>query len=184
MNAQLGELAIFLLSMAAILITANQFKTPLAIKRITWLFLGAGSIYLLGSIFHPISPWTSRLFLYDATRSVFWIWLVALAGGQALFNRELSNTGLDRVMGAGAGQPGGGSGQQQLGVRLGTAPGGSAGADLAAILEMGYCILTKRPGAGHLHQARFISFPGQPGPIQYRYPAGGLANPAYPGVTA
>jgi hypothetical protein len=87
--AQLGGLAVFLLTMGAILLTGNQVITTIQLKRIAWVFLGTGSIYILGKMIPSIAHWTSNFFLNGSTGSLFWIWLVALAGGQVLFNKDL-----------------------------------------------------------------------------------------------
>ncbi len=90
LRAQLGGLAVFLLTVGAILLTANQITTTIQLNRIAWVFLGTGSMYILGRMIPAISPWTSGLFRIGSTGSLFWIWIVALAGGQVLFNKDLS----------------------------------------------------------------------------------------------
>ncbi len=88
-GAQLGGLAMFLLSGGVLLAVAHQLRTVQELKKITYLFLAAGSVvpFLMLSpkldvIAGPtISPFTIG--------SVFWTWLVGMGAAQAWFNRTL-----------------------------------------------------------------------------------------------
>ncbi|MCB0108173.1 MAG: hypothetical protein KDE53_19760, partial [Caldilineaceae bacterium] len=88
LDAQLGGLAIFVLSAGAFFLVACQLRELIWLQRLTWTFLALGAIFIIGWITPGLGWYTSRLFQRHATaNSVFWIWLVALASGQALFNR-------------------------------------------------------------------------------------------------
>jgi len=89
MPAQLGGLAVFLLSAAAFLLAGNQITDLRWLERLTWLFIVLGGLYVAGRLLPPLGAVVFRFYQYGATGSLFWVWLVALAGGQALFNRSL-----------------------------------------------------------------------------------------------
>ena len=88
LSAQLGGLAVFVFSVAVFLLVANQVQDLRWLKILLWLFLALGSIYIIGRIVPGLGR-LSGLFPTGATGSVFWIWLVALAAGQALFNDDI-----------------------------------------------------------------------------------------------
>lgn len=89
LGAQLGGLSIFVLSAGAFLLTAHYVRNSHQLERITWLFLILGSVYMVGRLFPPAS-FLVRLFPGSATGSMFWTWLLALALGQVVLNRNLS----------------------------------------------------------------------------------------------
>jgi hypothetical protein len=88
MGAQLGGLAIIVLSASTFLLAANQVRDLVWLKRITWAFLAVGALAIL---IRSVLPWfglpTQQLFPPAGT--VFYIWLVAMAFSQAAFNRDL-----------------------------------------------------------------------------------------------
>ncbi len=90
LQAQLGGLAVFLLSAALFLVVGNLIREVIWLKRLVWLFLAIGAAYMVGRLFPPVGGLTSRLMVSGATGSLFWLWIVALAGGQVLFNRTLA----------------------------------------------------------------------------------------------
>ncbi len=90
MSAQLGGLAVFWLSVVAFLLAAHQIQDMLWLQRLVWLFLALGALYVVGGLLPASRPTIDALFPHGATGSVFWIWLVSLAFGQAVFNRQLS----------------------------------------------------------------------------------------------
>jgi len=87
--AQLGGLAVYLLSAGAFLLVAHQVRDLRWLERLTWVFLGFGALYIAGRLLPGLGQFVVRRFQHGATGSVFWIWLVALAFSQALFNRRL-----------------------------------------------------------------------------------------------
>jgi len=89
LRAQVGGLAIFLLSAGAFLLMAHQVRDLRWLQRLTWLFLALGGLYIAGRLMPELGRFTSRLFQYGADSGLFWTWLVALASSQALFNRRL-----------------------------------------------------------------------------------------------
>lgn len=90
LDAQLGALAIFVLAAGAFLLVAHQVHDPRWLQALTWLFLALGALFVAGWLVPAIGQFTSRLFQLGATaNALFWVWLVALAFSQALFNRKL-----------------------------------------------------------------------------------------------
>lgn len=89
LRAQIGGLAVFLLSAGAFLLAAHQVRDLRWLKRLTWLFLALGGLYIAGRLLPGLGQVSGRLFQPGATGSLFWTWLVALACGQAVFNRRL-----------------------------------------------------------------------------------------------
>jgi hypothetical protein len=70
----------------------NLIKDTRWLRWCTWLFLACGCLIVLGRCIPPVGSLTVKLegtsHIGDDTGSLFWVWLVALAGGQAL-NRDL-----------------------------------------------------------------------------------------------
>jgi O-antigen ligase len=90
LTAQLAGLGLFVISMAAFVLIANQIKDILWLKRLTWVFLALGGFYLFSRLL-PQGGWTPRVFFqYGSDASMFWIWVVVLSASQALFNRTLA----------------------------------------------------------------------------------------------
>ena len=87
--AQLGGLAVYLLSAGAFLLVAHQVRGIRWLQRLTWLFLALGGLFIAGRLVPGLGRFTGRLFQRGATGSLFWVWLVALAFSQAAFNRDL-----------------------------------------------------------------------------------------------
>ncbi len=88
MGAQLGGLAIFILSAGAFLLVAHQVRDPRWLKWMTWLFLALGGLYVIGHLVPGMGHFT-RPYSAGTTGSLFWTWLVALALSQAIFNSRL-----------------------------------------------------------------------------------------------
>jgi hypothetical protein len=88
LGAQLGGLAIIVLSAATFLLAANQIPDLKWLRAITWIFLAVATVstilrLVLGGL--GISTFS----FLPVTGSVFYIWSVALAFSQAAFNHEL-----------------------------------------------------------------------------------------------
>ncbi len=88
LGAQLGGLAILILSAAIFLLVANQVQDLRWLSRITWAFLALGAMSVLGRSLLPALGLSTRN-LFQQVGPVFYIWLVAMAFSQAVFNREL-----------------------------------------------------------------------------------------------
>ena len=87
--AQLGGLAVYLLSAGVFLLVAHQVRSLRWLERLTWLFLAIGSLFVVLQLVPGLRRLAARLFEPGATGSMFRTWLVALAFGQAAFNRGL-----------------------------------------------------------------------------------------------
>ena len=89
LDAQIGGLFIFFLSIGAFLIAAHQIDLRW-LQVITFLFIGLGAVFILGWLVPSIGSITNGYFQRaPVSNSMFWTWLVALAFGQAVFNRKL-----------------------------------------------------------------------------------------------
>ena len=88
LDAQVGGFATYLLSFSALMLTAYHIKTLRMLEQITWFFIVLGSIYTLGVALPLVRVPVQAVF--GTSSSVFWIWLVAIALAQALFNRDLN----------------------------------------------------------------------------------------------
>ena len=88
LGAQLGGLSIIVLSAGTFLLVANQTQDLDWLSKITWGFLALGAVSI---IFRSMLP-AVGIFTQDLLRpagTVFYIWLVALAFSQAVFNKDL-----------------------------------------------------------------------------------------------
>lgn len=89
LGAQAAGLSMFILSAMVYFLVAQQIQDVRWLKWIVWLFVAIGSIYTLGEFVPPVAQLTDRFFSGYALGAMFWNWLVALALGQAMFNRKL-----------------------------------------------------------------------------------------------
>ncbi len=89
LRAQLGGLAVYLLSVGAFLLVAHQVRDERWLQALTWLFLALGGLFIAGRLVPGLGRFTGALFQRGANGSLFWVWLVALAFSQAAFNRQL-----------------------------------------------------------------------------------------------
>jgi O-antigen ligase len=87
--AQIAGLSLFILSAGAFLWVSQSIQDLKWLRWLVWLYLGAGAIFILGN-FLPIG-FVSNLIEPSATGSLFWVWMVALAGSQALINKKLNS---------------------------------------------------------------------------------------------
>jgi hypothetical protein len=87
---QLGGWSVFAFSAAAFLLVANQVTDERWLKILTALFLVIGGLYMLGRVNPVLDRLSTMMNDLGSDGSMFWIWLVALASGQLLFNRKLN----------------------------------------------------------------------------------------------
>lgn len=92
-QTQMAAWAVFVFSVGVVLLVANQITDQRWLKIFTWSFLAIAGLYMLGRIrippFGELSTMINRL---GADGSMFWVWIVALATGQLLFNQQLTRT--------------------------------------------------------------------------------------------
>ena len=98
LGAQLGGLAIIVLSAGTFLLVANQVRDLRWLSRITWAFLTIGALSVIVRSVLPALGFPTRDF-FQPVGPVFYIWLVSLAFSQALFNGDLQR-GWRLVLGA------------------------------------------------------------------------------------
>ncbi len=87
--SQLGGLSVFLLSAAAFLLAAHLLDERW-LARLVWVFLAIGTLYIVSRLLPSPFNVAAQLFVRGTTGSVFWIWLVALSAGLALFHQSLT----------------------------------------------------------------------------------------------
>lgn len=92
MRAQLGGLALFLLSGGVFLFAGHHIRSLAELRRLTWLFIGTGALAVVTSIVNVFEFLVGPVAVTDAASigSGFWIWIVAISLSQGLCNRELS----------------------------------------------------------------------------------------------
>jgi O-antigen ligase len=88
LGAQLGGLSIIVLSAGTFLLAANQIHDLRWLSWMTWAFLAIGAlIVLVRSVLPELGLFMRDLF--QPVGTVFFIWLVAMAFSQAIFNRDM-----------------------------------------------------------------------------------------------
>lgn len=87
-GAQLGGLSIIVLSAAIFLLVANQIDDLRWLSWITWAFLAVGVLSIVVRSLLPELGLSTRNLLPQAG-TVFYIWMVAIAFSQAVFNQNL-----------------------------------------------------------------------------------------------
>lgn len=90
LTAQIGGTMVFVLSFGVAIFVGNQLKNSQWLRWLVWLFIGYGTLHLLGWISPTLGRYTGRLFADGSTGSMFWTWLPTLAFSQAVFNKRLS----------------------------------------------------------------------------------------------
>ncbi|MCP4421392.1 MAG: O-antigen ligase family protein [Chloroflexi bacterium] len=89
LDAQLGGIAIFILSFCAFLLVAHQIQDIHWLRKITYLFLSIAGLYIIGRFLEPIRRFNMQFFHPGTIGSLFWVWVVAISASQALINRQL-----------------------------------------------------------------------------------------------
>jgi hypothetical protein len=88
LGAQLGGLAIVVLSAITFLLVANQVRDLGWLSWITWAFLAIGALSILVRSILPALGLPTRA-MFPQVGTVFYIWVVAMAFSQAVLNTEL-----------------------------------------------------------------------------------------------
>jgi O-antigen ligase len=86
---QFAQWAIFAFSACTFWLTSALAQQEIWLKRMTAVFLLIGGVLVLLRIWPPAYPLFLQISSGAAARAPFWLLLVALAGGQVLFNRRL-----------------------------------------------------------------------------------------------
>jgi hypothetical protein len=88
LGAQLGGLSIIVLSVGAFSLVANQIKDLRWLSRLTWAFLVIGGLTVLSRSVLPVLGLPTQN-LFQSVGTVFYIWLIAMAFSQVIFNKDL-----------------------------------------------------------------------------------------------
>jgi hypothetical protein len=88
LGAQLGGLSIIVLSAGAFLLMANQMRDLRWLSRMTWAFLALAAMSVVFRLLLPALGLSTQD-LFQPVGTVFYVWLVAMAFSQAVFNRDL-----------------------------------------------------------------------------------------------
>jgi O-antigen ligase len=88
-TAQVGQLALFLLSVGAFLLIAHKVELP-GLKGMVWAFLILGGIFLVGRVVPMLNSRVIPLFQRAVWDSLFWTWIMAMGFSQAVFNHHLT----------------------------------------------------------------------------------------------
>lgn len=89
LDAQVGGLAIFILSAGAFFLVASQVRDIRWLQAMTWIVVAIGGLVVLGRIWPLFGQLTRQLFVLRSIGSIFWAWLPVLTLSQALINRNL-----------------------------------------------------------------------------------------------
>jgi hypothetical protein len=88
-RAQIGQVAIFVLSAGGLLLVANQVKDVRWLQWMTWAYLALAGLYAAGWINGTIGGLTSSIFQYGINGSLLWTWLAAMSWSQCVLNTRL-----------------------------------------------------------------------------------------------
>ncbi len=89
LQSQLGGWSVFVFSVGAFLLAGNQIRDLRWLKILTVIFLVLGAVTVVIRFFPTYAATVTLVVPQVQAESLFWVWLVALAGGQAIFNRSL-----------------------------------------------------------------------------------------------
>jgi len=92
---QLAQCAIWALSAAIFVLAAELGRRGRWLERATFAFLAAATLPIAGWIVHGLPAAIGWNISVQASSSMFWVWLAAMATGQLLCNRRL--TGVARL---------------------------------------------------------------------------------------
>ncbi|MBV7328049.1 hypothetical protein KFU94_07275 [Chloroflexi bacterium TSY] len=87
-GAQLGTLALYVLSVGTFLVVANQIHDIKLLEKLVWVFFAVHIFNLVARLVPGIKQ-ILLPFIAQSGGSLFWTWGIALAAGQAIFNRSL-----------------------------------------------------------------------------------------------
>jgi O-antigen ligase len=92
MRAQIGGLALFVLSAGLFLAVGHEVRSLAVLRRLTWLFLAGGGLMVLLQLIPalPIAGSLDAVTHPETIGSAFWTWIVAMSAAQALHNVRLT----------------------------------------------------------------------------------------------
>ncbi|MBK9925985.1 MAG: hypothetical protein IPP66_11935 [Anaerolineales bacterium] len=87
-NAQAGGFAIYFFLVTAMIMTANILQDIKWLKAIVWIFIGLGTVYVIGRTLNLSI--IDRIYAHGVyANSMFWMWLIVLPLSQAIYNNHL-----------------------------------------------------------------------------------------------
>lgn len=89
LDAQVGGFAVVMFSLGGVLLSAHLIKDIRWLQIIVWVFIGLTSGYVLSRVLN-LELITGLYHQSYTAQSMSWIWLVALAAGQLLYNEKLA----------------------------------------------------------------------------------------------
>jgi len=89
LSAQLGGLAVFLLSPAVFLLAASRIASPRSLQWALGLFCLLGGVFAFAMLFPTLRPLALASFARAVMDAMFWTWLATLAVSQSWLNRKL-----------------------------------------------------------------------------------------------
>ena len=84
-----GGWAIFVLSAIIFFLMGNQLHDLRYLKLMAFIFLLLGTTAVINRALPSFSPIAATAVTRGADGSLLWVWIVAIAGGQALFDESL-----------------------------------------------------------------------------------------------
>ncbi len=89
LDAQIGGLAVVILSLLAFLLVANQVNDIKWLQVLTWFFIGIGSLHVIVRVVPGLGVVNQAVFRAQAIGGVFWAWFPSLVFSQILVNHRL-----------------------------------------------------------------------------------------------
>jgi len=89
--AQIGQIMIIVLSVAAFISAGHRMENPIWLKTMVFVFIILGGIYSIAFIIPPLRFYVNRVFQRAVVDSLFWTWLIALSFGQFWLNKSLNS---------------------------------------------------------------------------------------------
>lgn len=90
LTAQAGGWAVFVFSIAVFILAAQQLDNIRWLKVLTYVFFAIGGLYMVDRVSSGLFGVTGIMNGMGSDGGLFWVWLVALAFGQLVFNRQSS----------------------------------------------------------------------------------------------
>ena len=89
LDVQIGGFAIYFFLLAAMVMTANIITDMSWLKAIVWAFIALGTVYVLGRVLNLSI--VDRIYRHGFyANSIYWLLLISLTLGQAIFNCHLT----------------------------------------------------------------------------------------------
>jgi O-antigen ligase len=88
-RSQMGGWGIFVFSAGALLLVGNLIKDLRWLKLLVWVFIIFGALFFTIRLVPGLGSLLRAMFAPGMDGSVFWLWFIALAAGQVLFNHQL-----------------------------------------------------------------------------------------------